>query len=354
MKISFIRLDNEPALGTAFTELCSRNGITIEKVPTYMKEPNGKIERAGKEISTKARCIGIAANLPQDLWPETIVAAAYILNRTPLFRTGMTPFEALYGTKPRLNHLYVYGCRAYLKRNNIPKLLKLEPRAHIGYLVGYDSRNIYRIWIPSKGEVIRTRDVTFDENTFYSLDDVDGALVEQEELHHVVKILQDIPGNVLAHNQDLDELEIPATADRILDPSTTNKQSDDVTMDQHQHYPSPALTDAGNTQGTPPSLGTTGGTNGEHSGERIGESNGEKSWEYRPVGAPAPRSIEISADLDPNNALPTRTRNRRQAHAAILNKLDHLAGYHAAFATKLAPKSQIHRDQLPEEPKNWK
>ena len=35
------------------------------------------------------------------------------------------------------------------------------------YLVGYDSTNIFRIWIPHQGKVISTRDVIFDENTFF-------------------------------------------------------------------------------------------------------------------------------------------------------------------------------------------
>ena len=36
---------------------------------------------------------------------------------------------------------------AQLKKN---KKRKLDPRAYIGYLVGYDSTNIFRIWIPHK------------------------------------------------------------------------------------------------------------------------------------------------------------------------------------------------------------
>ena len=84
-----------------------------------------------------------------------ISAAAYILNRTPIPKTGLTPFESLYGFKPKLNHMKPYGCRAYPLIHNLPKLQKLEPGAHVGYLVGYSSRNIHRIWIPSKEQVIR-------------------------------------------------------------------------------------------------------------------------------------------------------------------------------------------------------
>jgi len=51
-----------------------------------------------------------------------------------------------------------------LKKN---RLKKLDPQAEIGYLVGYDSTNIYRIWIPHTGKVISTRDVIFDETKFF-------------------------------------------------------------------------------------------------------------------------------------------------------------------------------------------
>jgi hypothetical protein len=43
------------------------------------------------------------------------------------------------------------------------RLRKLDPRAHVGYLVGYNSTNIFRAWIPHQGKVISTRDVIFDE-----------------------------------------------------------------------------------------------------------------------------------------------------------------------------------------------
>jgi len=48
------------------------------------------------------------------------------------------------------------------------RLSKLDLRAHIGYLVGYNSTNIYRIWIPYKGIIISTKDVIFDEKTFFN------------------------------------------------------------------------------------------------------------------------------------------------------------------------------------------
>ena len=44
----------------------------------------------------------------------------------------------------------------------------MELQVHIGYLIGYDSINIFHIWIPSNQCIISTWDVTFDESLFYN------------------------------------------------------------------------------------------------------------------------------------------------------------------------------------------
>jgi hypothetical protein len=47
------------------------------------------------------------------------------------------------------------------------RTFKVNPRAHVGYLVGYVASNIYRIWVPELKKVIITRNVTFNESHFY-------------------------------------------------------------------------------------------------------------------------------------------------------------------------------------------
>ena len=44
-----------------------------------------------------------------------------------------------------LVHLRVYGSRCYPLIYKEEKNYKLDPRAHLGYLVGYEASNIYRI-----------------------------------------------------------------------------------------------------------------------------------------------------------------------------------------------------------------
>ena len=136
----------------------------------------------------------LSAKLPHALWREIVAAAGYLYNRTPrhsldwrspyeAFNEHVMTSEGVTGPrKPILHHLRAYGCKAFtlIKSKGDPdypgKLRKLAPRAHIGYLVGYESTSIYRIWIPHKRKVISTRDVLFDENEFF-----DGKPIRMSE-----------------------------------------------------------------------------------------------------------------------------------------------------------------------------
>ena len=77
----FISRDNEKE--TPFEMWSREEGIVLEPTPVYTKEPNGIVERYGQIIQTKARTMKIAASLPQEIWPETWIAAMYLHNQTP-------------------------------------------------------------------------------------------------------------------------------------------------------------------------------------------------------------------------------------------------------------------------------
>ena len=67
--------------------------------------------------------------------------------------------------------------------------MKLDARADIGYLVGYDLRNIWRIWRPNDHAILRARDVKFNEQCLY---DPNDNLTSLEELVSIPEIL-DLP-----------------------------------------------------------------------------------------------------------------------------------------------------------------
>jgi len=94
----------------------------------------------------RLRAMQLEASLPLSLGPEAFLAARYALNRTPNEQLGWkTPYEIAYGKPPLLTYIHVYGCKTYILDKRIRRGDKLAPRALIGYLVGYDLTNIYRI-----------------------------------------------------------------------------------------------------------------------------------------------------------------------------------------------------------------
>jgi hypothetical protein len=199
LSICILKHDNERAViainGESAYELwAAEEGITIKTSPTYTHEPNGASERAGQEVITRSIKMRTAARLPEKLWPECAEAAIWLYNISPSeVRDLRTPNEVLdswfrnyfrwydpalitkltVDLRPDWNGIYVYGARAYpvMKEREAGKnkrAYKVQPRAHIGYLVGYSASNIYRVWVPQLDEVIVTRNVTFDESTLYS------------------------------------------------------------------------------------------------------------------------------------------------------------------------------------------
>ena len=67
MPISFIHTNDKQALGKAFEDIYTEEGIILERTAPYTPAQNGKTERSGRAITTKARCMRIASNLPHDL-----------------------------------------------------------------------------------------------------------------------------------------------------------------------------------------------------------------------------------------------------------------------------------------------
>ncbi|KAF7543855.1 hypothetical protein G7046_g9919 [Stylonectria norvegica] len=192
------RSDNEPAAiarrgKTEYQKWTKAVGIEIENPPPDTHESNGGIEIANKQIANRSNAMIRGAHLPEELWPESTRAAVHLINISPSRKHGwMSPKEAMYhwfkyksplGTMQIREHtahldpdwsgVYAYGCRAYplvreREGNQDRKNLKTSPRGHIGYLVGYEATNIYRIWIPRLERVVKTRNVQFNEEIFYN------------------------------------------------------------------------------------------------------------------------------------------------------------------------------------------
>lgn len=161
--------------------------IKVEPSAPYTPAQNGSAEVSGSIIKTKARAMRVGARLPEHLWVEIYRAAVYLHNRTPKYiYSWRTPYDKFHtflahrdgvvveNRKPYQAHLRVYGCKAYAMTREAQlgtqKKQRLNPKAWIGFLVGYQSTNIYRIWNPHTGRTISTRDVIFNEDKLFNGD----------------------------------------------------------------------------------------------------------------------------------------------------------------------------------------
>ena len=76
------------------------------------------------------------SGLPNSHWARAIYQAAYILNRIPSSKSGISPYETLQGRKPEMRHIKIFGCLAYGLKPKYDRTSKLDDVAEIGYHVG--------------------------------------------------------------------------------------------------------------------------------------------------------------------------------------------------------------------------
>jgi hypothetical protein len=160
-RIQILRTDVEGTLGSDIASKLSQfqlfiqeSGISWEPSAPYTKQQNGAAERAGKSIIEKARMLRVEAKFPKRLWPEIVKAVADMLNLTPTKSINWdSPLGMLYKALdppralPTLAHLRAYGSLTYVRNPKISKGDKLKDRSIKGYLIGYDSSNIYHVWV---------------------------------------------------------------------------------------------------------------------------------------------------------------------------------------------------------------
>lgn len=92
---------------------------------------------------------------------EALLAACHILNRIPMKKNKISPYELCKGRKPNIGYFKVRGCLAYCKNKN-PKRTKLGPIGIRCAFVGYTTNSkAYRLLNLESNVIIESRDVEF-------------------------------------------------------------------------------------------------------------------------------------------------------------------------------------------------
>ncbi|KAK2363323.1 secreted RxLR effector protein [Trifolium repens] len=102
-------------ISTAFNDFCSENGIKRQLTAAYTPQQNGVSERKNMTLMNMVRSMLAGMNVPKRIWPEAVLWATYVLNRSPTMSVkDMTPEEAWSNVKPSVHYFKVFGCLMYL------------------------------------------------------------------------------------------------------------------------------------------------------------------------------------------------------------------------------------------------
>ena len=151
-----------------------------------------------------------AANLPVDYWPEYYKVVSYLLNHISTKRLNWKIlFKIINNAKPDFSYMYVYGAKVYTLRNKVFYKDWLESYVYIGFLVDYNSRNIYCIWLFFFKHVMRTRDVIFIKDEFYKPDKLNLGLVK--DIEEIIKYFEILLSRPVPEQEKLnsDKKELP-------------------------------------------------------------------------------------------------------------------------------------------------
>jgi Reverse transcriptase (RNA-dependent DNA polymerase)/Integrase core domain len=175
-KIKELRTDRGTEYMGEMIEYIKSQGIEHNPTAAHSSQSNGVAERMNRTLFDMACPMLDAAEAPINLWAEAILAACHIRNRLPSRSLdGKSPHEMWTGMKPTVGHVRKFGCAVYRHINKKTGRKKLHKKSMLGYLVGYDSTEIYRIYHPKTKTIKVSRDVVFSEDEFFGIRRVNNS-----------------------------------------------------------------------------------------------------------------------------------------------------------------------------------
>ena len=84
------------------------------------------------------------------MWADALPTAVRLLNLRAVKGRTVTPYEALFGKKPSVHYLRVWGCLAYVKLPD-QELSAFGPRSVAGMFIGYEpTSKAYRVRVGNR------------------------------------------------------------------------------------------------------------------------------------------------------------------------------------------------------------
>ena len=116
------------------------------------------------------------AKLPLYFWAEAVNTACYTQNRTLINKDhNKTSYEIMANKKPTVKYFHVFGAKCFTLKDD-EQLGKFESKAHEGIFLGYSlESNAYRVYAIDHKKVIKSMNMTFDDNKLPSIQAEDNT-----------------------------------------------------------------------------------------------------------------------------------------------------------------------------------
>lgn len=202
LKIKSLMSDNGGEYSSdEFKSYCAEYGIRMIKTIPETPQQNGVAERMNRTLNERAKSMRLHAGLPKTFWADAVSTAAYLINRGPSVPLGFKiPEEEWQKKEVNLSHLRVFGCVSYVRVKDSDRD-KLDPKAKKCIFIGYGSDDMgYRFWDELTKKVVRSRDVTFNENAVYKDKLAVDSEFTKEKPEKEKAVLEDITEEDLAGN----------------------------------------------------------------------------------------------------------------------------------------------------------
>ena len=163
--VKTIRSDNAKELCEGrILNVYGKFGILHQRSCTDTPQQNGVVERKHRHLLETARALYFQSKVPLKFWGECLLTATHLINRMPLSSIeNKSPYEKVYGTRPNIDYLRVFGCLVYastLKANRS----KFDSRAIPCVMMGYETgQKGYKLLNLETNKLFVSRDVKFHE-----------------------------------------------------------------------------------------------------------------------------------------------------------------------------------------------
>src|SRR5882762_4314172 len=121
-----------------------------------------------QDYHRKTESMHFQACIPQSRWEFSVEHATHVYNQTPLSRHNwQTPYQLLYGERPSIDHLRVFGCGAYVFLPAEIRANKLAPKSEMMTYLGNAPRAGGFTFMRSPNNVLfYSTHCIFDESVF--------------------------------------------------------------------------------------------------------------------------------------------------------------------------------------------